>query len=587
MPPLPCASAPTLFAAYEALWRSPEWAGRCALIDAQGNTRIGYPQLHEAVANMAGRLRQAGVARRERIAIAMERSWPAVVALLGAMAAGACPCPLEPRLTRQEILDRLESAGIGTVLADDANLDNVSSVAGARVLRAGALPEAPPCWDASIEPADPGLLLFTSGSTGRPKGVLLSHRGLLNNARGVVAATELTPADTLLHVMPLYHTNGLNNQLFSPLLAGSTVALGPRFRAQDMPALMSLHRPTIITGVPTMYSRMLDHAFPPDSLAALHTTPTEVYRQCLAGKKIVVLGDSLSVQSYESLVCLLGAEQGLRVETVDLGLRPPPFPKTLAHPTDGKPSETHRIYDDKDDGLAPLTTVFYRTNYLLDDKDYTDPKKKAHPKSKKTSKLLDMDTLHAAVRNVLEAREWPDYLVINTGAWYLAGTRLFDAATKEEYKDRVVLFDAATRFLVRQLEATFGVQAAGRRRVPQIVYRTDTIGHFPMPSFRPPTTDDPAAGKTCTFLQPDHEFSPEKYGRAHKELLFNQTVWKHFGSSALLDHVWVLDAGRISLARRDAHHNEEIGDCLHFCLPGPPDAWSDAFLAQVWRACTV
>ena len=325
----------------------------------------------------------------------------------------------------------------------------------------------------------------------------------------------------------------------------------------------------------------------PDSLAALHTTPTEVYRQCLAGKKIVVLGDSLSVQSYESLVCLLGAEQGLRVETVDLGLRPPPFPKTLAHPTDGKPSETHRIYDDKDDGLAPLTTVFYRTNYLLDDKDYTDPKKKAHPKSKKTSKLLDMDTLHAAVRNVLEAREWPDYLVINTGAWYLAGTRLFDAATKEEYKDRVVLFDAATRFLVRQLEATFGVQAAGRRRVPQIVYRTDTIGHFPMPSFRPPTTDDPAAGKTCTFLQPDHEFSPEKYGRAHKELLFNQTVWKHFGSSALLDHVWVLDAGRISLARRDAHHNEEIGDCLHFCLPGPPDAWSDAFLAQVWRACTV
>jgi len=269
MPPLPCASAPTLFAAYEALWRSPEWAGRCALIDAQGDTRIGYPQLHEAVANMAGRLRQAGVARGERVAIAMERSLPAVVALLGAMAAGACPCPLEPRLTRQEILDRLESAGIGTVLADDANLDNVSSVAGARVLRAGALPEAPPCWDAGIEPGDPGLLLFTSGSTGRPKGVLLSHRGLLNNARGVVAATELTPADTLLHVMPLYHTNGLNNQLFSPLLAGSTVALGPRFRAQDMPALMSLHRPTIITGVPTMYSRMLDHAFPPDSLVAL------------------------------------------------------------------------------------------------------------------------------------------------------------------------------------------------------------------------------------------------------------------------------------------------------------------------------
>src|SRR3546814_18464481 len=69
--------------------------------------------------------------------------------------------------------------------------------------------------------------------------------------------------------MPLYHTNGLNNQLFSPLLACASIVLGGRFRAQDMPALMNLHRPTLITGVPTMYLRMLDHVFPPGSLASL------------------------------------------------------------------------------------------------------------------------------------------------------------------------------------------------------------------------------------------------------------------------------------------------------------------------------
>src|SRR3546814_17097568 len=89
---------------------------------------------------MAGRLRQAGIAQRERVAISMERSLSGVVAILGTMAAGACPCPLEPRLTRQEILGRLESAGLGTVLADPLNLDRIA--AGIRLFNARALADA-------------------------------------------------------------------------------------------------------------------------------------------------------------------------------------------------------------------------------------------------------------------------------------------------------------------------------------------------------------------------------------------------------------------------------------------------------------
>ncbi|MCD0504254.1 class I adenylate-forming enzyme family protein [Bordetella petrii] len=260
---------PSLFHAYAQQWRAPGWAGQRALTDAQGTAHLTYAQLHAAVSAMAGQLRQAGVQPGQLLAIAMDRGLASVVAILGSMAAGACPCPLEPRLTGQEIRGRLEAAGIRSVLADASHLPAFADTQGIQLLQAQALPDAPPYWHADIAADDPGLLLFTSGSTGRPKGVLQSHRGLLNNARGVIPATGLTADDKLLHVMPLYHTNGLNNQLFSPLLAGAHIVLGDRFRAQDMPALMERHRPTIITGVPTMYSRMLDHAFTPDSLAAL------------------------------------------------------------------------------------------------------------------------------------------------------------------------------------------------------------------------------------------------------------------------------------------------------------------------------
>ncbi|SHH10190.1 class I adenylate-forming enzyme family protein [Pollutimonas bauzanensis] len=255
--------------AYPSLWRSEAWAPRPALTDAKGETTLSYGALYERVSGMAGRLRHAGVKPRQLVALSMERSIDNVLALLGLMAAGACPCPLEPRLAPAEIHDRLQAVGAGTVLVDAANEAVVAPASGLRVLRADTLPAAQAYWSEEIQPEDPGLLLFTSGSTGRPKGVLLSHRGLLNNARGVIPLTELNQFDKLLHVMPLYHTNGLNNQLFSPLLVGAHVVLADRFRATDMPRLMDFHRPTIITGVPTMYSRMLELSFTPESLAAL------------------------------------------------------------------------------------------------------------------------------------------------------------------------------------------------------------------------------------------------------------------------------------------------------------------------------
>ncbi len=259
-----------LLAAYPPLWRSPDWIARPALHHASGQEVVSYGALYERVSLVAGQLRMEGIKQRQLVALSMERSLDSLVALLGIMAAGACPCPLEPRLTRQEILDRLQSVGIDTVLADPPNAVHFDQAqAGLKLLLINKLADAPAWWCDDIQPEDPGLLLFTSGSTGRPKGVLLSHKGLLNNARGVISTTGLTSQDKLLHVMPLYHTNGLNNQIFSPLLAGAQVVLGGRFKAEDMPALLEQHRPSIITGVPTMFSRMIQLDFTPASLAAL------------------------------------------------------------------------------------------------------------------------------------------------------------------------------------------------------------------------------------------------------------------------------------------------------------------------------
>ena len=86
--------------------------------------------------------------------------------------------------------------------------------------------------DNGLGSEDSAMLLFTSGSTGRPKGVVLRHGSLICNADGVLRHTGTSPQDRLLHVMPLYHTNGVNNQLIVPFLAGASVILLDRFRPE-------------------------------------------------------------------------------------------------------------------------------------------------------------------------------------------------------------------------------------------------------------------------------------------------------------------------------------------------------------------
>jgi len=216
-------------------------------------------------------------------------------------------------LSASETARRLKVAGMGWAVFDEASADMLAecTLPATRRLAVASLTNAQPGWADDARPQDTGLLLFTSGSTALPKGVLLSHRALLNNARGIIAHTKLGMDDVLLHVMPLYHTNGLNNQLFAPLYAGATVALGGRFRAADMPGLMELHQPTIITGVPTMYARMLDHQFSDKALQRLR------FARCGSAPITVQLHERIEAHLGRPLVVSYGLSEATCTSTMN------------------------------------------------------------------------------------------------------------------------------------------------------------------------------------------------------------------------------------------------------------------------------
>ncbi|WP_336598075.1 class I adenylate-forming enzyme family protein [Paraburkholderia bengalensis] len=304
----------SLAQAFDQYWQAHGVQDLPALTD--GTKTLTYVELAHETGAVAASLSEHDARQGDVVAIIMSRSLDTVVLLLAAIRAGLCPCVFEPRLASEEVGARLIETNARFLVHDAehaAFVESLSISEGTTTLDFARMTQAshfPPVHVASDCPA---LLLFTSGSTGRPKVVQLTQAALLNNALGVLEQSALSSDDCLLHVMPIYHTNGVNNQLFAPLLAGSKIAFCPRFRAEDMPVLMTRFRPTIITGVPTMYSRLLAQDFDPAALANL--------RMARCGSAPIT--EALHREVEAKLGCPLVISYGLSEATCTSTLNPP------------------------------------------------------------------------------------------------------------------------------------------------------------------------------------------------------------------------------------------------------------------------
>jgi malonyl-CoA/methylmalonyl-CoA synthetase len=109
---------------------------------------------------------------------------------------------------------------------------------------------------ATAGPDDLAAILYTSGTTGRSKGAMLSHRNLLSNAEVLLREWRFTAEDVLLHALPIFHTHGLFVASNLALLSGARMIWLPGFEAGAV--LAALPKATVMMGVPTFYTRLLE-----------------------------------------------------------------------------------------------------------------------------------------------------------------------------------------------------------------------------------------------------------------------------------------------------------------------------------------
>ncbi|WP_207916658.1 non-ribosomal peptide synthetase [Micromonospora sp. KC723] len=238
----PAVTVPALFAARVAA--APDAP---ALVD--GDRTLTYAQLDAAATRLAALLGQRGVGPGTLVAVALDRSWQAVVTVLAVLRRRAAYLPVDPGNppARQEaILSDAAPALVVTGAAAELGrptlaLDGTDLLDGPVPTRTGTA-DGPPAVD------DLAYVLYTSGSTGRPKGVAVRHGALANLLLGVRDLLGGGPRDRWLHLTSLSFDIS-TVEVFLPLVTGGTVVVASTVSALDGAGVLRLVRDAGVTHV--------------------------------------------------------------------------------------------------------------------------------------------------------------------------------------------------------------------------------------------------------------------------------------------------------------------------------------------------
>ena len=222
-----------------------------------GERTLDNAAFADAVRRLARRFEDLGIAPGDTVAVLLPNCAEIVTTMFAAWFRGSALAPVNPVLTDDEVRYQLEDSAAAVVVGDEraGALAAALGIAWVDVADVHAPDDSPILErDPAAETDDFALVIYTSGTTGRPKGVLLDHANVDAMSASLIEHFALSPGDTSLLVLPLFHCNGLVAGVLSALRAGGRVVVAPRFSPDTFWDLVETHRPTYFSAVPTIYA---------------------------------------------------------------------------------------------------------------------------------------------------------------------------------------------------------------------------------------------------------------------------------------------------------------------------------------------
>ena len=236
-----------------------------AVVD--GARRLTYAELVCQAAALGRSLADLGIAKGDRVLIALKNRLEHVLVYWALQRIGGVPTPVNFRLSARELRYVLEDCGARVSLFEPATaagmleaaegwpglLVSVGDEAPAGGIRFAELlgPGRAPL-DRDVSESDLSLILYTSGTTGRPKGVPRTHRNHHAGALAHVIQCGYQWGERTLGVMPLYHTMGIHSLTSMAAVNGCFVCQAD-WSADGALTLLEGERVTALYLIPTLY----------------------------------------------------------------------------------------------------------------------------------------------------------------------------------------------------------------------------------------------------------------------------------------------------------------------------------------------
>jgi oxalate---CoA ligase len=256
----------------EAILRRAEFDPDSTAVVATGFAPLSYRGLGDYLARCAARMRESGLGRDARVAVALPSGADGALAIV-ATACAAVAVPIDTQLTAPEIDGRLASLRPRAVIvpADGPSAAREAAIArDVAIIEAvrdepgklGLSPSAPRIGPAAAagesDAAATAFILQTSGTTASPKLIPFSHANMLAAAARVQSWFGLTPADRCLSVSPVCYSHGLKVTVFTPLITGGSVAFPLSPSSLDVDEWLGVLKPTWYSAGPTLHRFMFD-----------------------------------------------------------------------------------------------------------------------------------------------------------------------------------------------------------------------------------------------------------------------------------------------------------------------------------------
>ena len=239
--------------------------------DGFRSRRYRYDEVAAKARAFAARMRQAGLAKDDKVILYGENRPEWIIALWGCLLAGVIAVPIDYR-SSPEFVDRVDKivaarlilAGDEVTLPDSSKLWKLVSLD-----QASASPPAP---DPAITAGQTAEIIFTSGATAEPKGVVITHRNILANivpvegeVRKYLKYGRLFFPIRFLNLLPLSHMFGQAMATFIPPMLAGVVVFMHGYNPVEILRQIRTRRISLLVSVPQILEILreyLQQAFP-------------------------------------------------------------------------------------------------------------------------------------------------------------------------------------------------------------------------------------------------------------------------------------------------------------------------------------